>query len=954
MKDFLIKTDINSCIGCNRCVRECPMEMANVIYLNEEGDVRVKVDMDKCIACGRCVTACKHNARLYDDDTERFFSDLAAGVPISLIAAPSIRTNIPEFKRLFTYLKRLGVRKIYDVSLGADICIWAHIRHIEKSGPVHMITQPCPVIVSYCETYRHDLVKRLSPVHSPMACVSVYMRKYEGIRDNIAALSPCIAKSKEFEETHLAQYNVTYAKIKKYLENHEIALPQEETGFDHYDSGLGSLFPMPGGLKENLESYFGKEIRITKTEGFSTYQRLDIYSEVSEEVLPEVLDVLNCIDGCNIGPGSSQKNNIYEIDVMMNNSRNAATRNRGKEYFDGLYRNYDNTFDLSDFLREYRIIDTQYPELSEDDINNAFRQLDKDDYASQNIDCSACGSDTCHKMARKIALGVNIPINCIEKAMAATKAEHAKMMISEQANRAKSDFLSSMSHEMRTPMNAIIGMAQIAAKSNEVEKLKYCLANIENSSTHLLGLINDILDLSKIEAGKLDLDNTTMNVEKMLIRVCNLITEKIEQKNIRFNVVLNPDMGMHFAGDELRLSQVITNLLSNAVKFTPVDGRIELTADEILQEGSHSVLRFSVSDNGIGMTEEQMGRLFTAFEQAESSTTRKFGGTGLGLAISKKIVEMMNGRIWVESKSGEGSKFIFDVRLERLPQPYKAVITGSIRPANIKALFVDADNKAVNYVKTIMKSFGITAVDDAESIMQAITRASIARESGKPYDITFVDHSLVNKDNIIYMSNLSFRIERNNVVIMSSFLNWNQIEETLNNVGINRFLPKPIFPSSLLASINEVMGGAVKKNDLPARKPNEVPDFSKITLLLAEDVEINREIFIALLEETKANIEIAENGRIAVEKFSASPEKYDLIIMDVQMPEMDGLEASAAIRSLGLERALEIPIIAMTASVFREDIEKCLKGGMNDHLAKPIEVDEVITKIICYCGDKVG
>ena len=954
MKDTLIKTDIDSCIGCNRCVRECPMETANVIFQNEAGDIKVNVDKDKCIACGRCVTACKHNARLFEDDTERFFNDLAEGAPISLITAPSIRSNIPEFKKLFTYLKGLGIKKIYDVSLGADICIWAHVRYIEKNGPVHLITQPCPVIVSYCETYRHDLVKHLSPVHSPMACIATYMKKYEGIQDRIAALSPCIAKTNEFQETQLAQYNVTYVKMKEYIEKHNITLPDEETFFDHYDSGLGSLFPMPGGLKENLESYFGKDIHITEAEGFSTYRKLDIYSETPEEILPEIFDVLNCIEGCNIGPGSSQENNIFEIDTMMNNSRKAAAKNRGKEYLREIYKKYDDTLDLSHFMREYRIINTAYSELTEEQIQNAFGLLDKNDFANQNIDCSACGSDTCYKMARKIALGVNVPINCIVKAMATAKNEHTRMMISEQASKAKSDFLSSMSHEMRTPMNAIIGMAQIAAKSNELEKLKYCLANIDNSSSHLLGLINDILDMSKIEAGKLDLDNTTMNIEKMLIRVCNLITEKIEQKNIKFNIVLGANMRMHYIGDELRLAQVITNLLSNAVKFTPVNGRIELSAGEIKQTDSYSILRFSVEDTGIGMTEEQMGRLFKAFEQAESGTSRKFGGTGLGLAISKRIVEMMNGTIWVESEFNKGSKFIFEVRLERSGEQQKAVIYGNIKPADIKLLFVDADPDTRDYVKSILSSFGITAIDEAETVEQAITLALSARESGKPYDITFVDYGLVNRENISYIENLSFKIDRNNVIIMTSFLNWNRIEASLQDIGIQRFVPKPVFPSAILNVINEVIGGANKSLDITSNNAGDSPDFSRISLLLAEDVEINREIFIALLEETKVKIEIAENGLIAVEKFKANPEKYDVIIMDVQMPEMDGLEASETIRSLDHERAKDIPIIAMTANVFREDIEKCLSSGMNDHLAKPIEVNDVITKIICYCGDKIS
>ncbi|MCL2549066.1 MAG: 4Fe-4S binding protein, partial [Symbiobacteriaceae bacterium] len=195
----VIQTHLDLCTGCNRCVRECPMEMANVTYQDDEGAVRVTIDQEKCISCGRCLTACKHGARYYIDDVESFFANLASGIPISLMTAPAIRTNIPEYKRLFTYLKSIGVRKIYDVSLGADISIWGHVRYLKANKDARLITQPCPVMVSYCLIYQQELLPSLSPVHSPMACAAIYMKKYEGISDHLAALSPCAAKLNEFD-----------------------------------------------------------------------------------------------------------------------------------------------------------------------------------------------------------------------------------------------------------------------------------------------------------------------------------------------------------------------------------------------------------------------------------------------------------------------------------------------------------------------------------------------------------------------------------------------------------------------------------------------------------------------------------------------------------------------------------------------------------------------------------
>ena len=343
----IIKTNNDLCQGCNRCVRECPMEAASITYQDEAGNIRVKIDYDKCIGCGRCVTACTHNARYYTDDTERFFDDLSKGVPLSLMVTPSVRTNIPDYKRLFTYLKRLGVNKIYDVSLGADINIWAHIRHLETTRFAPIITQPCPAIVMYCERYRHDLLPRLSPVHSPTGCLSIYMKRYKGINDRIAAMTPCIAKSQEFLATKQAEYNVTFSKLLEYLQKNNITLPEEETQFDHDESGLGSLFPMPGGLKENIEYFLGNRIHIAKAEGFHVYEKLDKYAETPDDFLPVVFDVLNCIEGCNIGPASPQDRSVFEIDKIMDGNRRQAMEECKREHYESVYKTYDDTFDLA-------------------------------------------------------------------------------------------------------------------------------------------------------------------------------------------------------------------------------------------------------------------------------------------------------------------------------------------------------------------------------------------------------------------------------------------------------------------------------------------------------------------------------------------------------------------------------------------------------------------------------
>ena len=506
------------------------------------------------------------------------------------------------------------------------------------------------------------------------------------------------------------------------------------------------------------------------------------------------------------------------------------------------------------------------------------------------------------------------------------------------ASFAKSSFLSNMSHEIRTPMNTILGMTMIAAKTNDVSKLKYCLSSIGSASSHLLNLINDILDISKIEGGKLELEKTSVDIEEILIKVCNLTTEKIEQKDIIFSVSLAPAMRTMFKGDELKLTQVITNLLSNAIKFTPVNGRIELDVREVTRGEDFSVLRFSLKDTGIGMTREQIGRLFTAFEQADSSTVRKFGGTGLGLAISKRIVEKMDGRIWVESEMGKGSEFIFEVRLS-----YPGDCRNEEMPhiSDIKLLIADPDAETRERLRAITATFGITA-DEACNVTHTAELAANARQANKPYDIIFMNYNLIDGGGEIQYG-------EENIVVITTFLNWSKNGNTLNGIGIKKFIQKPLFPSLVLKAINSAAGIS---EDVSQESLNtaEVPDFSGITLLLAEDVEINREIFISLLEETGLKTDTAETGKDAVEKFKQNPDKYSMIIMDVQMPEMDGYEATRTIRSLEYDRAGTIPIIAMTANVFKEDIQKCLDCGMTDHVGKPIEPDVIIKKIAHYNG----
>ena len=1084
------------------------MEMADITYQDDNGSIKVKIDHEKCIACGHCLSACKHKARYYEDDTARFFEDLSNGIPISLIAAPSILINIPHYKKLFTYLKQLGVNKIYDVSLGADICVWAHIRHIDKSDLTPLITQPCPSIVRYCEIYRHELLKNLSPIHSPMSCVSVYMKKYEGITDRIAALSPCVAKSFEFKDTGLAQYNVTFSRLLEYLTENNVVIPEEETGFNHIESGIGSLFPMPGGLKENIEFFLGKKLSIDRAEGDGVYKNLNIYAESTKDLLPQVYDVLNCHEGCNVGPAGTHSINIFEINRAMDKNRNAALDKRGREYFDSVFKAYDSALNISHFIRNYRVITTPLPQITEEDISNAFDLLGKTDHDKQHVDCGACGSATCYDMARKIALNVNIPVNCIVKSMEDAKREHLENLAvreqialiekmreaddrmrvvldtnphmnvlfdgsfkvvdcnhaalkymgfetkdemcagfmermnksipayqsdgrrsvplaerfaatvkegfvrfeteivldgktrslnvelkkipygdnfaivayvfdmtdihkrelelsharelnelqltklnmvvqatkiglwdmevvkddpinpanafiwsnefrhmlgfsnaidfpdilgswsdrlhpedkdktldsfkkhllditgktpydieyrllkkngeyayfrasgetirdehgnalrvagslmditetknilldtekqrieAEAANRAKSSFLSTMSHEIRTPMNAILGITEIQLQNETLNRnVKEAFDRIHVSGDILLGIINDILDLSKIEAGKLELVITNYEIASLISDTAQLNMMRIGSKPIEFELNIDENLPILMSGDELRVKQILNNLLSNAFKYT-MTGTVRFsvfTETDGNNDGDNVTLVFVVSDTGQGMTKDQVNRLFEEYSRFNQDANRTTEGTGLGMSIAQNLIRMMGGDIAIESELGKGSTFTV-----RLPQGR----VGS----------------------------GVLGREMAENLH-------------------------------LFRTNSRTQMKRVQIV----------------------------------------------REPMPYGR-----------VLIVDDVETNIYVARGLLTPYSLQIDSADSGFAAIEKIK-SGNVYDVVFMDHMMPKMDGIEATKIIRNMGYSR----PIVALTANAVVGQADLFLGNGFDDFISKPVDVRQL-------------
>ncbi|MDR1471033.1 MAG: response regulator [Synergistaceae bacterium] len=517
------------------------------------------------------------------------------------------------------------------------------------------------------------------------------------------------------------------------------------------------------------------------------------------------------------------------------------------------------------------------------------------------------------------------------------KAEQA-----ESANVSKSNFLANMSHEMRTPMNAITGMTLIAKSSDDLARKNYCLGKIENASAHLLGVINDILDMSKIEANRFDLSIASFNFDRMLQKVVSVINFRVEEKRQRLTVHTDRTIPMNLMGDDQRLAQVITNLLSNAVKFTPEGGSIHLESSLVGSVGESRTIQVRVTDSGIGISREQQSRLFTSFGQADASISRKFGGTGLGLAISKRIVEMMGGGIWVESEPGHGAKFSFAVNMEISDENPRCPLRDGVNWKNMRVLVVDGVREDRDYFAEIAASLGLNCdtVPDGDAACRMMERNG-------PYDIYFVGWNTPGANGEEIAQRIKSSSERASAIVMMSSTEWAAGEGGSLASGVRKFLPKPLFASSIADCVNECLG---TENLIPGLGAGHgrTDSFEGCRVLLAEDVELNREIVIALLEPTSLEIDCAENGARALKLFSESPDRYDLILMDVQMPEMDGYETTSRIRAMGTPHAREVPIIAMTANVFREDIEMCIASGMNDHLGKPLDFDEVLEKLRKY------
>ena len=512
----------------------------------------------------------------------------------------------------------------------------------------------------------------------------------------------------------------------------------------------------------------------------------------------------------------------------------------------------------------------------------------------------------------------------------------AALTEAKQANVAKTAFLSRMSHEIRTPMNAIIGLDNIALHDKDLTPtLKDYLEKIGTSARYLLSIINDILDMSRIESGRMSFRNEEFSFTSFVYQINSLIDGQCKDKGLDYDCRLKGDIGKYYIGDDTKLEQVLINILGNAVKFTEAGGKVTLVVECTAQFDGQSNFRFTIKDTGIGMSKDFLPRIFEPFSQEDDTTTSKYGGSGLGLAITKNIVQMMNGSITVNSEKGVGSEFVVNVPLKDSARG-DSEEAHEMRPQDFSVLIIDDELLAREHAKSVLGEVGIEA-DTCASGKEALELINLRHARRDDYNLILVDWLMPEMDGIAVTREIRKILGDDTTVIVLTAYDWYEVESKALEAGVDTFMAKPLASTNALYEFQQAFNR--KRQILPEKK---VVDLEGRKILVAEDMPVNAEIMMMILEMRGMISDHAENGKIAVDKFAASPPGfYDAILMDIRMPVMDGLKATEAIRALNHPDAKTVPIIAMTANAFDEDVQRSLKAGMNAHLTKPADPEQL-------------
>ena len=511
----------------------------------------------------------------------------------------------------------------------------------------------------------------------------------------------------------------------------------------------------------------------------------------------------------------------------------------------------------------------------------------------------------------------------------------------EQANKAKTTFLSTMSHEIRTPMNAIIGLDNIALSDPDIsEQTREYLQKIDTSAHHLLSIINDILDMSRIESGRMTINSEEFSMPKLLEQVNTIIGGQCRDKGLTYECHIKGDgLADYYIGDDMKLRQVMINILGNAVKFTPAGGHVRFVAEEVARLEDNVTLRFTMSDTGIGMSADYLPKLFDAFTQEDSSSTNKYGSTGLGMPITKSILELMNGTIEVESEKGKGTTFVATVTLKESRRAGVETDEGELHPHEMTVLVIDDDPVACEHASVVLGQVGICC-DIAASGAEGLEMVQLRHARRDPYNLIVVDWKMPGMDGIETTRRIREVVGHESAIIILTSYSWDDIADEAREAGVDTFVSKPLFAATVMDEFREAFrrkGGlrAIETADLDGRR-----------ILLAEDMAVNAEIMTMVLSMRGMVVECAENGQVAVEMFAAhEPGYYDAVLMDMRMPVMDGLEATRTIRAMERPDAATVPIVALTANAFDEDVHRSMQAGLNAHLTKPVEPESLFATL---------
>lgn len=519
----------------------------------------------------------------------------------------------------------------------------------------------------------------------------------------------------------------------------------------------------------------------------------------------------------------------------------------------------------------------------------------------------------------------------------------------EEASLAKTVFLSNMSHEIRTPMNAIIGLNSLALRNADLsDETRGYLDKIGESARHLLGLINDILDMSRIESGRMVLRKEEFSIRSMLEQINTMVMSQCSEKGLDYECSVTGGVADFYIGDDMKLKQVLINILSNAIKFTDVPGSVIFKVERINVYEGQSTLRFTIKDTGIGMDESFIPKIFDSFTQENGSGDNKYGSTGLGMAITKNLVDLMNGTVSVESRKGLGSQFTVVVTLKNCE--HSNIDSSYIHLRDLRILVVDDEEIAAEHARLVLDEAGIKS-DIALSGAEALNMLEVAHTKQEHYGLVLLDWKMPEMDGIEVARRIRERYDNETTVIILTSFNWDEIMDEALHAGVDSFLAKPLFASNVIDEFDRI----ARKNNLVGIGKKHSADLNGRRILLAEDMAINAEIMKEVLAIKGIETETAVNGRIALEMFSNSAESYyDAVLMDVRMPEMDGLQATAAIRALDRNDAGSTPIIAMTANAFDEDVQRSLQAGMNAHLSKPVEPERLYSCLEELIGLREG